>query len=300
MAPPIPLEQFLEFSPSKSTPFLLDLARRQASKRGTRDLLAQHQRDLFVAASPLDQRMIHRLDGVALEAAHEFEAVQLSPVAPLGTCSVVAPTSQNRTLTTTRGSEVVSDPTNVLALESARRLLIDPHTSLRFCTAHQVLRAQPFPPQPGFTRHFRMWAMTEAGASLADEQFEVEAVLRHLLIFNRMFDAFTEKLGCHFPRRRAVVRTSVARSSLRDRLLPKLVMALPNVELVQEPFESKYYDGLRIMFGPHTESGAFCAISDLGLFDWVARLTANRRFRFVASGFGLQLIPLLFSSGTRD
>jgi hypothetical protein len=36
-------------------------------------------------------------------------------VTPLGTCHVVAPVSQNRVVSTVRGTEVVSDSTNVLA-----------------------------------------------------------------------------------------------------------------------------------------------------------------------------------------
>ena len=92
------------------------------------DLLAQVQRDLYVQPSALDLRVIHELDGLALAAAAEYEAVLLSPVAPLGCCSVVAPTSQDRTLSTARACEVVSDPTNVMALLSAGRLKAQVHT----------------------------------------------------------------------------------------------------------------------------------------------------------------------------
>ena len=47
----------------------------------------------------------------------------------------------------------------------------------------------------------------------------------------------------------------------------------------------------------HTASGDFVEIVDLGLFDWVARLTSNRRHRFVASAIGIQLLALLFAEG---
>src|SRR4051812_32306128 len=113
---PPELSPLLDLSPSESTPLLLELARQQTSRRRPVDVLKQLEHDRFVMPSFLDQRMAHRLDGLALEAAHEFEAVLLSPVAPLGSCSVVAPSSQDRTLSTSRGSEVVSDPTNMLAL----------------------------------------------------------------------------------------------------------------------------------------------------------------------------------------
>src|SRR5687767_12725653 len=72
-------ERLLDTSPSASTPFLLELARRQAVRRSPRDLLAQHGRDGFVAPSPLDLRTVHAFDGLALGATREFEALQLAP-----------------------------------------------------------------------------------------------------------------------------------------------------------------------------------------------------------------------------
>jgi len=48
------------------------------------------------------------------------------------------------------------------------------------------------------------------------------------------------------------------------------------------------------MFGADNTAGEHVPIGDVGVFDWVARLTANRRQRFVAAGFGLQLVPLVF------
>ena len=92
MRRPADLDALLQSSPSDSLPLLLELSRLQAARRRPRDLLTQLERDGFVHASPLDQRLCNRLDALALEAASDFEAVQLSPVAPLGVCSVLAPT----------------------------------------------------------------------------------------------------------------------------------------------------------------------------------------------------------------
>jgi hypothetical protein len=60
-------------------------------------------------------------------------------------CSAVALTDQNRVLSALRGTEVVSDPTNVLALECAVRLQANPKVPAHFATSHRVLRAQPVP-----------------------------------------------------------------------------------------------------------------------------------------------------------
>jgi hypothetical protein len=66
------------------------------------------------------------------------------------------------------------------------------------------------------------------------------------------------------------------------------------VALASERFESRYYAGLRVLFGGTNTAGAHVPLADTGAFDWVARLTSNARQRLIASGFGLQLLSLLF------
>jgi hypothetical protein len=286
-------EALLALSPSETTPLLLELSRRQASRRTPADLLAQLARDGFVQPSALDQRTLHRLDGIALDAARDFTAVALSPVAPLGACSVLAPTAQDRTLSATRGTEVVSDPTNVLALLATQRLAQAPRDDVRLCTAHQVLRAQPLPKEPGFSRHFRLFAMVEAGRARADDGFEVDAIARHVAVYDALFDA-SAVLGCSAPERRATMYVAPGRAVLAARVRERLAATVPHLTLVEEAFASRYYDGLRVFFGARAANGAHVPLADVGLFDWVARLAANRKLRCVASGFGLQLLPLLF------
>lgn len=286
-------EALLALSPSETTPLLLELSRRQASRRTPADLLAQLARDGFVQPSALDQRTLHRLDGIALDAARDFTAVALSPVAPLGACSVLAPTAQDRTLSATRGTEVVSDPTNVLALLATQRLAQAPRDDVRLCTAHQVLRAQPLPKEPGFSRHFRLFAMVEAGRARADDGFEVDAIARHVAVYDALFDA-SAVLGCSAPERRATMYVAPRRAVLAARVRERLAAIVPHLTLVEEAFASRYYDGLRVFFGARAANGVHVPLADVGLFDWVARLAANRKLRCVASGFGLQLLPLLF------
>lgn len=281
-------------SPSETVPFLLELTRSQAGRKRPADLLAQLERDRFVHPSFLDQRLVHQLDGMALGAAPEFEALHLSPVAPLGTCSVLAPTSQDRTLSTTRGTEVVSDPTNMLALICAERIRRDRRTPVRVCTVHQVLRAQPLPPQAGFSRHYRLFVLAEAGPGEPEDGFELAAIGRQLASFDRIVERATATLGCRFPARKFVLKTARSRSVLRDRVLQRLHELFPETEVETQERDSNYYDGLRILFGAETISGEFCQLADLGLFDWVGKLTSNRRIRFVVSGFGVQLLPALF------
>jgi hypothetical protein len=285
----------VEGSPSETRGELLRLLREQASRRRPVDLIAQHRRDGSVMPSVLDQRLVNTLDRIALDAAKEFDAVLLSPVAPLGTNSVVAPTSQDRTLSTTRGTEVVSDPTNVLALECANRLLDDAGAVVRLATVHQTLRAQTVTnPDGARSQHFRLLALAECGAGLPDDGFEVQAVERQLAVYDRLFDACAAGLDVEFPHRRAIVRVDERGQALAERVVHRLAGVMPHVDVRTELLESSYYAGLRVGFGADGRSGEFVEIADLGRFDWVAQLTSDRRNRFIASGFGIQLVPLLF------
>ncbi|MEO8185466.1 MAG: hypothetical protein ABI895_42195 [Deltaproteobacteria bacterium] len=292
--PPPEQAEFLAAAVSDTTPLLLELARAQARRKRPKDLLSQYIRDAYVSPLFLDQRLVHRLDSLALTAATSYEALHLSPVAPLGSCSVIALTSQHRTLSTTRGTEVVSDPTNVFALECAKRLMVAPEQPVRLCTVHQVLRAQPFRQAPGHSRHFRMFALAEAGPARAEDGFELDAMASQLAVLDRLFDALTTQLGCSFPRRRALVRAAPASEALGARAAKCVIDTLPHVDVSREPLDAPYYDGLRIMFGAESTAGEWIPIADLGRFDWVARLTSNRRYRFIASGCGLQLAPVAF------
>jgi hypothetical protein len=295
--------------PSVTTPTWLELARRQAARRRPADLLAQWERDAYVAPSMLDGRTMHALDGLALAAAEGFEALVLSPVAPLGSCSVVAPTSQDRTLSANRGTEVISDPTNVLALECARRLRAAPASRLRLCTVHQVLRCQPLPPgkalrtppgvrperatKDGFSRHFRMFVLVEAGPARADDGFEVDAFAGHVDVLVRLCDR-AEAFGWRLRERALVLRTAPGHEVLAERIATRLRQT--GLPMEREPLESPYYDGVRVLFNVRTAAGDVVPLGDIGRFDWVARLAANRRMRMIASGFGLQLLPLRFGA----
>jgi hypothetical protein len=291
------VERLADRTPSELLPMLLEIVARQAARRRPSELVGQLERDGFVQPSAIDLRTSLAFDHVALDVASAFEAVLLSPLAPLGVCSVVSPTHQDRAVSAIRGSEVVSDPTNVLALECARRLAGDRDAHVRLCTIHQVVRAQRFPPRLGWSQHFRLFALAEAGLAQPDHAFEVAAIVDHIALFERLMDAF-ESLGCRFPGRRATLHASPSRQACAARVRERLAAALPEVEIVEVPLESNYYDGVRVLFGAHDVSGNYVPLCDTGLFDWMAKLTSNRRMRLVASGLGIQLVPLAFRPAT--
>jgi hypothetical protein len=268
---------------------LLSAMRERAEHRTPGALAQQWERDRFVQLSYIDQRTLVDLDSHLLAAAHEFEAVELSPLAPLGTSSSVALTTQNRVVSTVRGTEVVSDPTNVLALESARRLREDQKRIVRLCTSHRCVRAQEVPKVPGFAAHFRMFCMTTAGHERKDQAFVTDAMTHHIRTHLLALDRL-ERHGYRFPNRRVRLLCTEGRAPLAKRIAG----AIEGAPVSMERLEQQYYDGLRFMVGAHNRDGQDIPLIDGGAFDWLHKLAANHKLAFVASAIGSQLAAYLY------
>ena len=109
-------------SPADLQAALMDVSRSRAATVTPARLMQRWRQDRYVQPVVSDPRPVWQLESRLWSLLpDEFAGVDLSPVAPLGACSAVGPVSQDRVISTTRGSEVVSDPTNVLALEAASR-----------------------------------------------------------------------------------------------------------------------------------------------------------------------------------
>jgi hypothetical protein len=279
-----------KLSGSELQTVLLEVMRRRAATREPSDVLAQFIRDTFTTPALVDQRALHEVDGHLLAAAIRFEALELSPVAPLGTCSTMAPTHQHRVLSALRATEVVSDPTNVFALECARRLRSGA-SEAHFTTSQRVIRAQPVPKLPGYAQHFRIFVLASGGIERAAHGFTVDHLILHVRTLLDALDRL-EAHGFSFGARRLDVLATEARAALADRVASALEGTLPTA---RKPLTHAYYSGgLRYMLWVTAPDGAQVPLGDGGAFDWLARLTSNRRAVYVASGMGVQLIPFVF------
>jgi hypothetical protein len=268
---------------------LLEVMDRRAKQRSASDLARQWERDAFTRPAVMDQRTLTALDGHLLAAAGAFEAIELSPLAPLGCCSAIGLASQNKIVSALRGTEVVADPTNVFALECARRLREDPTRTVRLATCHRCVRAQEFPKLPGFAQHFRIFCLATAGRERRDNGLLVEALAEHIATHLHALDRL-EQHGYAFPNRRVRVLATAERASLADRI----AATVQGIPVERSALEHAYYNGLRFMIQSGSMQGDDIPLIDGGAFDWVARLASNRRLVFVASGMGAQLVAQSF------
>ena len=167
-------------APTDLHSLLLEVARRRAARLEPRDVLAQYERSRLFRPTTTESE----LERLALSLLPGYEVLELSPIAPLGTVAALAGLSQDAALATVRGSEVVSDATNVLALEVALRRRADRTRTVRLATSQRMLRTHA-PDEPGTRPHFRLLALVAGGRepeqTLLDEQLAFyDRVLREL------------------------------------------------------------------------------------------------------------------------
>lgn len=268
---------------------LLGVMERRAARRTPSDLMRQWVHDRFVRPASIEQRTLVDIDAHLLAAAAAFEPIELSPLAPLGVCSAIAPASQNKIVSALRGTELVADPTSVLALECASRLRTAPDAVVRLATSHRCVRAQPAPRGPGFAQHFRIFCLASAAREREGHGFVVDAVAGQITTHLSALDRL-EQHGYAFPARRVTLLTTPEKTAPGDRITG----AIRGVPVERKALEHRYYDGVRFMINAGDAPGGGIPLIDGGAFDWVGKLASNRRFAYVASGMGSQLIAHLF------
>jgi hypothetical protein len=274
---------------------LLEVMQRRAAARSPVDVLAQYARDGFCRPAEIDQRTSVAVDGHLLDAAEGFDAIELSPVAPLAACSSMAPKAQNRVLSALRATEIVADPTNVLALECAVRMR-DGAAEAHLATSQRVIRAQPVPRLPGYASHFRIFVLASGGIETKDHTFSIRTLERHIRTMLGALDRL-EAHGYAFGARHVDLLATPHRVTVADRLAESLA----GVAVSRKPLDHSYYSGgLRYMIWVTTTDGDAVPLVDGGTFDWLAQLASNRRAVYVASGAGAQLMAYRFRTGSGE
>ena len=249
-------------APSDLTALLLDVARRRAARLEPADVLRQYERDRFVRPAGGDTEEAER---VALSLVpDDFERVHLSPLAPLGSGSVLAGVSQDWAVATARGTEVVADVTNALALEAAlaRRKWRD-ETKLYAC--ERVVRPQASD-DPARLAHFRLLGLCTAGRGERWQDWETRNATEHLAFYWKLL----AELGV---------------SGAEIRLGGGLEV---EVAATSDPQERPYYAG-----GWFSIDVDGANVADGGFVDWTQKLLSDRKERCLISGVGIERLASL-------
>ena len=178
---------------------LMNVYRERTAKFDGSDIRRAAQREL-VRSSKVDARVFNQFDRTAFQVAQQFEAIELSPIGPLGLNHVLGGIDQNNVLTTIRNAEVLGDPTTALAMECWHRRKGQAHASegrvVRLCCSQRVVRLQPFD-EPGYSPHFRLFALVSAGRDRGSHGFEIQHLGEHIRFYLRLLAALND-LGFSF------------------------------------------------------------------------------------------------------
>jgi hypothetical protein len=277
---------------------LLAVMRRRVAALRPADLLERYERNRFARPSGLPPALLLELERRAHQALPQgFEALALSPVCPLGTVGALTSVSQNSVLSATRGTEVVSDPTNVLALECAvrRRALLRSERGstarVSLAAAHRTLRAQRWD-EPGFSQHFALFGLCTAGRDEGSFAFEAEALRRHLGFYLRLLGGLAD-LGLE-PRGLRAEITPIGGErcdEIRQAVTEPLALEFPHASIAIDGERTRavgYYAGACLRVAVDGPLGDELELVDGGFTTWTQQLLGNRKERLLISGIGLE------------
>jgi len=259
-------------------------------------VLADYESNRFVRPAMISARRLLAWEQTAL--AHlppEFEPVVLAPVAPLGASSVVAGVDQNWAVATARNTEVVSDSTNVLALECAvrrrARLRASPKSAeaVHLAASHRLLRPQQYH-DPAAAAHFSALAMCSAGRDLGGLRFELDTLAQHIHFYLQAVGAFLgPSVPLHVSLTDLAPAADQAARQLPERLLAPLQAQHPAASFGLDPERASgrgYYRELCFHIEAANPAGQRLQLADGGAVDWTQRLLGSAKERLVISGLG--------------
>ena len=193
-----------------------------------------------------------------------------------------------------RGTEVLADPTAAHALIAAERRR-QGASEVRLCSAERVLRLQPFEGEL-WRQHFRVGALTSAGAAEPDHGFELRALGEHVDVHLRFLGALDPD-GTRLGRRTALVADTDPKAGrvarLEEHVFAPLRQRWPEARFeftAERERAMGYFGGLALEIGLALPGVDEVSIADGGSVDWLARLLANRRERAFTSGIGIETL----------
>ncbi|HRI81429.1 MAG TPA: hypothetical protein PLF88_03265 [Opitutaceae bacterium] len=279
--------------PSDLQSLWLEISRRQADRLTPAEVLAAYERNRFVRPAALaSKRLRDWTDALLSHLPADFSVLELSPVCPLGTNSAVAGVAQNWAVATERQTEVVSDATNVLALEAAsrrkqaRQAAPAEAPAVHLATCHRLLRAQKYE-AAHFSPHFLLLGLCSAGrggdfelSALALQVEFLATALRQQLPAGTGLRLALSDFG--EPTRPAEMVADWLRA--RSERCPGLIC-----ETAPDRATGRgYYSGCCFHLLLKLPDGSERQIADGGAVAWAGRLLSDSKERMVISGLGLE------------
>ena len=292
------VDRLAELPGSDLQSLLLAVYERRSGSLSARDVLRAYEANSFVQASPLDPAALLGLEQQALSLLPPgYQPLDLSPVCPFGAAAVLGSIHQDWVLAAGRNTEVVSDPTIVLALECARRRRGLKRTEagngnrVNLFTAHRAVRGQRF--SAPFRQHFSLIALCSAGRDDGGQRFDTATMLEHVSVYLDLAMGAVASHSAHAELRVALspLRGGVAIDRLEEQVLRPLGRRFPGVRFDLDPQRQNGMPGyyVRACFKIYLETTAGRRnLADGGFTTWSQRLLSDRKERLLTSGLGTE------------
>jgi hypothetical protein len=279
-----------DLSPTDLQSLLLSVAQARAAAVTPARLLRRWREDRFVRPSTIDPRPVAETEARIWRLVPErFAGVSLSPVAPLGTASALSTVPQNNVITTMRGTEVLSDPTNALAIEAADRRRDAERVDLVACDT--VLRGQRF--EAGFQQHFRLFAAVSSARDRGSGRTEADLLIDHIGLWQRVLGELPPTVDACVTV--TVFDDPVLAERVADTVRPALTSSA--VPLVDDPDRTKgrgYYRSAALgVRATDPTTGETVDLGDGGFTTWTAQLRGDAKERCLTSCISTQRLAEL-------
>ncbi len=289
------LDKLLSLPKSDLNTLLLEVYKLQAEKLTPNELLRAYQSSRFAAPGEVNPIAYHRVETDLLKIADDMgiSGILLSPSAPFGSCSAFGCVDQNNVISAARGTETLPDPTNMLAVIVADRLIKGIMAKTKadhYCTTARVVRAQAFSGK-GFLSHFGIFSMVSYGMDSGSYSCEKELFVKQLAYYKRLL---SEKYGARLSvtlRKRGGYTDN---DGFFERMTELVQSELPEVPLSfdLEHENNNYYKGVNFKLYVEKDNEKI-EIGDGGFVDWIAKMVSNKKMRCLISGIGIDRMLLL-------
>jgi len=277
-----------ELSGSALNSLLLEVFDRKAGQLKPSQLLQQYRMNRFVQPAAVDVLQLRAKELSTLQWLQQygFVPLELSPVSLLGTCAAVGPVSQKKIISATRGTEVLSDATNAIALHIAdlkkRKNNAD---LLKFCTTHRHVRTPPVKVK-GHSPHFTIACCVSAGIDTGNLAFEINAIREHFLALQAvLLQVFQTEVKYFKLQPRAGYKQG---DQLADRISDNIKNMFP-VAIDTKATPNDYYQGIQYK-AVISVQGEEIEIADGGFVNWTQQLLQNKKERCFISGLGIDYL----------
>lgn len=287
------LDKLLSLPKSDLNTLLLEVYKLQAEKLTPNELLRAYQSNRFAAPGEVNPIAYHRVEADLLKIADDMgiSGILLSPSAPFGSCSAFGCVDQNNVISAARGTETLPDPTNMLAVIIADRLIKGMIAKTdHYCTTARVVRAQAFSGKD-FLAHFGIFSMVSYGMDSGSYSCEKELLVKQLAYYKRLF---SEKYGARLSVTLRKRGGYMDNDGFFERMTRLVQSELPEVPLSfdLEHENNNYYKGINFKLYVEKDNEKI-EIGDGGFVDWIAKMVSNKKMRCLISGIGIDRMLLL-------